>query len=387
MNLSRNKNMTKKIVVFPNDSLKDYFEKGEIKYGYFNPNDFFDEVHVISLFDNEIEEEKVSKLAGKGELVIHKVGKANLTNYHSFEEKIGKIMSEINPQVIRAFNPLIQGWLATKIAKKRGIPIIISVHTNYDQQRTLLKKERKYLKFIKFLYTSKKIESFCLKNADAVICVYEFIVPYVKKMGGKNIQVIYNKVNLQNFSPEVLPKFKNKVPTIISVGRLIDQKNHMYVLQAIKDMDVKLFIIGDGPNLQKLTNFIKNEKISKKVEIIKSVTNDDLAKYYTSAEIYVQPMENLGGIPIPILEAMACGLCIVMSKHTNDYSEIIDDSVYFVDNNPNSFKIAFEKILLDDDLKNKLRAKSLETIKKISGEKMETAELEVYKKLRRDKKD
>lgn len=381
MNLSRNKIMVKKISIFPNDVLRDYFEKGEIKYGYFNPCDFFDEVHVISLFDNEIEIEKVSKLAGSRKLFIHKVGKANLANYHSFEEKIENIISEINPLIIRAFNPLVQGWLATKTGKKLDIPVVISVHTNYYQQRELLKKERKYLKFIKFLYTSKKIESYCLKNADAIICVYEFIVPYVEKMCGKNIQVVYNKVNLQNFCPEKPPKFKNEVPTIISVGRLIDQKNHMYLLQAIKDMDVKLLIIGDGPNLQKLTDFIKNEGISEKVEIIKSVANEDLAEYYTSADIYAQPMENLGGIPIPVLEAMACGLPIVMSKHTDDYSEIIDDSIYFVDNKANNFRMAFEKILTNDVLKSELRAKSLNIINKISGEKMENAELQVYKKL------
>jgi len=373
--------MAKKIFVFPNDALRDYFKKGEIKYGHFNPCGFFDEVHVVSLFDDEIEVEKVSKLAGRGKLFIHKVGKANLANYHSFEEKIENIISEINPLIIRAFNPLVQGWLATKIAKKKKIPVVVSVHTNYNQQRELLKKEKKYFKFIKLAYTSKKIENYCLKNADAIICAYEFIVPYVEKMGGKNIQVIYNKVSLQNFSPEKTPVFKNKVPTIISVGRLIDQKNHMYLLQAIKQMDAKLLIIGDGPNLQKLIDFIKNEGISDKVEIINSIPNENLAGYYTSTDIYAQPMENLGGIPIPVLEAMACGLPIVMSKHSDDNSEIIDDSVYFVDNTVNSFRVAFEKILSNDDLRSELRAKSLETIEKINGEKMENAELQVYKKL------
>ncbi len=370
-----------KLCVFPNDALKDYFKKGEIKYGYFNPCDFFDEVHVISLFDNETKVENVSKLAGKGKLFIHKVGKANLANYHSFEEKIERIISEINPSIIRSFNPLVQGWLATKVGKKLNIPVVISVHTNYNQQRELLKKEKRYFKFIKLSYTSKKIESYCLKNADIIICVYEFIVPYVEKMGGNNIQVIYNKVNLQNFSQEKSPKFKNNVPTIISVGRLIDQKNHMYLLQAIKQMNAKLLIIGDGPNLQKLTDFIKNEGISEKVEIIKSVANEDLAGYYTSADIYAQPMENLGGIPIPVLEAMACSLPIVMSKHVDDHSEIIDDSVYFVDNKSDSFKTAFEKILTDSKLKSELSKKSLETIEEISGDKMENAELQVYKKL------
>ncbi len=376
-----------KLCVFPNDPIMAYFKKGEIKDRYFNPKNLFDIVHIISLFDDEIESKKVKELAGNGELIIHKLGKANLSNYKTFEKKVIELLNEIKPDIIRAYNPLIQGWLALKASQKLKIPLVVSLHTNYEQQKEELKKHRKYVQYLKLAFTSRKIEKVVISNADTVICVYEFIVPYAQKMGGKNIQVIYNKVDLQKFSPDVPPKFKNKVPTIISVGRLIDQKNHMYVLQAIKDMDVKLLIIGDGPNLQKLTNFIKNEKITDKVEIINSVTNEDLAGYYTSAEIYVQPMENLGGIPIPVLEAMACGLCIVMSRHSNDYSEIIDDSVYFVDNNPNNFKMAFEKILLDDDLRNKLKIKSLETIKKISGKKMEAAELEVYKKLRIDKED
>ena len=46
-----------------------------------------------------------------------------------------------------------------------------------------------------------------MKNADAVICVYDFIIPYAKKMGSKNISVIYNKVDLNKFSPECSKEF------------------------------------------------------------------------------------------------------------------------------------------------------------------------------------
>ena len=373
--------MKKNICVLPNDSLYDYFKKGEIKYGYFNPCNFFDEVHVISLFDNEIQEEKVANLAGEGKLIIHSLGKANLSNYHTFEKKIEKVVSEIDPLIIRAYNPLIQGWLGTKIGNKLKKPVVISVHTNYNQQRELLKKEKKYFKFLKFLYTSKKIESYCFKNANLIICAYRFIVPYVQKMGGRNIHVIYNKVNLQNFSPEKTCAFENKVPTVISVGRLIDQKNHMYLLEAIQNMNAKLLIIGDGPNLKKYMDFIKKTGISDKVEIIKSIPNEDLASYYVSADIYAQPMENLDGIPIPVLEAMACGLPVVMSKHSNDYQEIIDEAVVFTENNSSSFLNAFNKILSNSEYKDQLKKKSLDVIRKISGEKLEKEEMILYKKL------
>ena len=71
--------MNKKLVVFPNDSLLDYFNKGEIKERYFNPLNWFDEIHIISLFHEEIEAKKVQKLAGNAVLKIHNFGKVNLS--------------------------------------------------------------------------------------------------------------------------------------------------------------------------------------------------------------------------------------------------------------------------------------------------------------------
>jgi len=370
-----------KICVFPNDSLLAYYEKGEIKERYFNPKNFFDEVHVISLFDDGIDAERVRSLGGTAKLKIHRLGKANLSNYKSFEERVTTLIHEIKPSVIRSFNPLVQGWLATKAAKKLGIPIVISLHTNHSQQRELAKKESRYFQYFKLLLASKKFESFVLKNADVVICVYEFIVPYAKKMGAKNIHVIYNRVDLEKFSPKCKKEILFEKPTILSVGRLIEQKDHRYLIQAIKDLDVKLLIIGDGPNYETLSSLAKSLGVSDKMQFIKNIPHEKLNEYYSSCDIYAQPMKFLGGIPIPVLEAMASGLPIVMSKHDEGYSEIIDDAVVFVENNADSFRNAFNKILSDSNYKEVLRKKSLESIKQISGEIMEEKEMKIYLKL------
>ena len=370
-----------RLCVFPNDSLKSYFEKGELKQAYFNPKNYFQEIHVISLFDDEIEEEKVQNLAGEALLKIHKVGKVNLSNYKSYENKVISLVSDIKPTIIRTFNPRVQGWLAAKTSKKLKIPFVVSLHTNYEQQRNLAKQNRSFFRFLKLSYASRKLEKFTLANANAVVCVYEFIVPYAKKMGANNIQVIYNKVDLDKFSIKSSKKFVSDKPIIISVGRLIDQKNHRYLVKAIKNIDAKLLIIGDGSNFESLNQLIESLDITDKVKIIKRVPNDELNEYYVSCNIYAQVMENLGGIPIPVLEAMACGLPVVMSKHSDDYSEIIDDAVVFVDNDPASFTNAFNRILSDSEYKEKLRKKSLDIIKKISGDKMEEKELELYQKI------
>ena len=148
----------------------------------------------------------------------------------------------------------------------------------------------------------------------------------------------------------------------------------------MKELDVKLKIIGDGPNYKKLNEYIQNEGLVEKVEIIKKVKNSDLNEYYNESNIYAQPLENLDGIPIPVLEAMACGLPIVMSKHSDKYSEIIDNAVVFVKNDVQSFQDAFIKILSDENLQSDLATKSLDIIKRISGEKMEEEEIGIYKK-------
>jgi len=370
-----------KLCIFPNDSLKSYYEKGELKEAYFNPGNYFQEIHIISLFDEEIKEEKVQELAGKAILKIHKIGKVNLSNYRSFEKKIVSIISYINPELIRAFNPRVQGWLATKAAKKLNLPIVISLHTNYDEQREFLKHNWKFFHYLKLKYASIKLEKFSLENADSVICVYNFIVPYAKKMGAKNIHVIYNKINTQKFSELAGKKFSSTKPTILSVGRLIDQKNHQYLIKSMKDLDANLLIIGDGPNFESLRKLIKKLDLTQKIELIKRVPNEELPQYYVSCDVYAQPMENLGGIPIPVLEAMACGLPIVMSKHSCDYSEIIDDAVLFVENSPNSFSNAFNQILTNSEYSEKLKRKSLSVINKITGAKMEEKELTLYKTL------
>lgn len=377
----------KKICVFPNDSLKAYFIKGEIKDRYFNPENYFDEVHVISLFDDEIDEESIKELAGEAIIIIHKIGKVNLSNYKKFYDKIFDVVNEINPLLIRAYNPLIQGWLATKIAKKLGIPVVASIHTNYNEQRWLLKKQKKILSFFKLQFTAKKIEKYVLKEANAVICVYQHIVPYVKKMGANNIHVIYNRVNLEHFSPQIEQKIIDEKPIIISVGRLIDQKNQMYLLEAIKNVDAKLLLIGDGPNFNILNEFIQKNNIKDKVNIIKSVPNKELGGYYTSCVIYAQVLENLGGIPIPVLEAMACGIPVIISNHDTSYSEIIDDAVIFSKNSGEDFNESFKKLLSNSKLREQMKKKSLEVIQRIDGEKMEKKEFELYYSLIKTRKD
>ena len=370
-----------KLCVFPNDPLQAYFEKGEIKERYFNPNNFFDEVHFISPTEKDIDPTKVNSIVGNAKISIHSIGSLNLLNFKSKLEEILEIVKKINPDIIRSYNPLMQGWLATKIGKQMSLPVIISIHNNYDKDvREFYKKNRKFGKYLKFLYLEKFVEKYVLSNATKIICAYRFLVPYAKRLGGKDVNVIYNRVDLSRFSPQIRPKFQFDKKTIIYVARLDPEKNHECLIRAIEKLDVKVLLIGNGKMFEKLSSVTEELEINDKVIFVQSVPNSQLGEYYNSADIFAAPIKQ-GGISIPMLEALACGLPLIITSRENDEHEDIDDAVMFAKNNPEDFKNAITRLVNDSKLREDLIQKGFDKIKSLDGILMEQKEEELYKSI------
>lgn len=373
--------MKKILCVFPNDPLSAYLTKGEIKPRYFNPKNIFDEIHVISLFDSEVREQDVKDVAGNAELKIHSIGKTNLFNVRSKKNIVFDLLKQIKPDIIRSYNPLLQGWLAVQAGRSLNIPTVISLMGDYDRDLRYFAKKNKDLKsYVKLLYTKKFLESFAIKNADAVIIIYEFIRKYAQKMGAKNISVIYNRIDLSQFSPHIKTEPKSK-PIIICVGRLMKEKNQECLIRAVKDLDVILLLIGDGVQYNELIKLTKELGIEGKVRFERAVPHQEIHKFYASADIFALPIK-YGGFAIPVLEAAASGLPVIVPKQEFDANpELISEFAMMVNNDPDSFREAITKILSDKETYQKMVKNGLETVRKISGDMMEEKEKEIYLRL------
>jgi glycosyltransferase involved in cell wall biosynthesis len=371
-----------KICVFPNDPLKTYYEKGEIKERYFNPKNIFDEVHIISLFNEEIDEEKVKTVAGNASFKIHTVGKVTLINKNQKKKEIIQLIKKINPDVIRSFNPLLQGWIATKVKQELKIPLVISLHGDYDRDlRYQTKKNHNYKKYFKLQLTKLILEKYSLSNADEVIIIYNFIRNYAKKMGAKKINLIYNKVDLSQFSPKIKSDNKESIPVIICVGRLIKEKNQECLINAIKDLDVKLILIGNGTEYNYLKKLVKSLDIENKVQFETSIQHENIASYYNKSDIFALPIK-YGGFAIPALEAAASGIPVILPKQEFDPNpDLIKDFALLVDNNPESFKTAIQKVLSEKYFRDNLINNGLNVTKEISSDIIEEKEKKLYLKL------
>ena len=369
-----------KLCIFPNDPIIAYFEKGEIKERYYNPENLFDEVHIVSFIEKDVDVSKVKTLVGDSILKIHSVGKINLKNKNKHIKKIIELVKTINPDVIRAYNPLVEGWFAAKCAKELNIPFFLSLHTQFDYNRKLIKKNN-LKKFLGLKYTEKFIEPFVLKTANKITIVFKIIEPYVLKYVNKKPEILHNKIDFEKYtnanSIESLPK-----PLIISVGRLIPEKNHECIIKAMKNIDAHCLIIGDGNLFSRLSDLIKNLQIENKVTIKKSVPNIEIQNYYKSADIFALAYDpEQEALPIPVIEAMASGLPVIIPNLKHGYSEDMDDVVIFSERNPSSFSEKIQKLLDNVDLQKKYAQLSQNKARMFDNKKIERREREIYQEL------
>jgi len=375
-----------KLCVFPNDPILSYYEKGEIKERYFNPNNFFDEIDVISFTKKEINESKVKEIAGTAELKIHCVGKINLKNKVKYIETITNLVKTINPNVIRAYNPRLEGWFAAKCSKTLGIPLFVSLHTQYDRQRNLMKKHN-LKKFLALKYSEKFLEPFVLKNADKISIVYKIIEPYVLKHKVPTPELLYNGIDIERFTNSIPLKSLPK-PLIISVGNLIKEKNHQCIIEAMKELDAHCIIIGNGNMYDQLMDLIKTENLENKITIIKSVPHKEIQNYYKSAKIFALAYDpELEGLPMPVVEAMASGLPVVIPFPKKNMSDGLEEIAVFSQRNPISFSKNIKNLLEDPALYQKISKKSLMKAKEFDNRIIEKRESEIYSKLIVDKKE
>ena len=101
------------------------------------------------------------------------------------------------------------------------------------------------------------------------------------------------------------------------VGRLAEVKGVTYLIEAMKQVDAMLVIVGDGPLREQLEEQAK--LLGDKVQFLGAKTHDQLAEIYASADVFAAPSVRakdggVEGFGLVFLEAMASGLPIVASR-------------------------------------------------------------------------
>jgi phosphatidylinositol alpha-mannosyltransferase len=145
--------------------------------------------------------------------------------------------------------------------------------------------------------------------------------------------VIPNGVDLEHFSPDVLPidEFCDGKVNILFVGRLEKRKGLNYLLEAYQQAkrevpDSRLIVVGPGTRLRnKYEKHIMRKGI-KDVVFVGHVGYDELPRYYKTADIFCAPATSGESFGIVLLEAMAIGKPIVASNIAG-YATVVNHGV------------------------------------------------------------
>ncbi len=152
----------------------------------------------------------------------------------------------------------------------------------------------------------------------------------------------------------------------ISVAQLIKRKNHMVLIQAVAKLNnphFHLFICGDG--IQEAELKAKTKELGVEHQIHFLGFRKDVYKISSAADLFLFASLQ-EGLPVAIMEAMACGLPIVASKVRGNY-DLIDQGKggYLVNPmNVDGFVKAIHKITENKERLERMKRYNLEKVQK-----------------------
>ena len=165
--------------------------------------------------------------------------------------------------------------------------------------------------------------------ADTIIVNSIEFKQEMKKKFSINATHIYNPLNKNEIIKLSKKKVKNFFPKktlkIISVGRLVDQKNQLTILKAINIIKnlypVRVVLIGRGIDLYKIKNYIKSKKLSK---IVKIFYTSNPFPYIKQADLFILSSK-YEGLPNVLLESIVLKKMIISSACPTGPKEILLD--------------------------------------------------------------
>lgn len=221
------------------------------------------------------------------------------------------------------------------------------------------------------------------KNADALVAnskgLRRLALAFYDK---KEIKIIPNGVDTSFFVPE--SGKCSDVIEVLFVSRLIERKGLQYILPDWHKVSEKsgrrvhLTIVGDGPYKETLQKIAEDHNLETQVYFAGQKDKSEIVKYYQKADVFILPSKK-EGMPNVVLEAMACGLPVVMTPCQGS-EELIDQNGSIVE--IGDFVEQVAEICRDDLLRERQGKKSLErAVNEFSWKKTAGAYLEILEQI------
>ncbi len=298
---------------------------------------------------------------------------------------------KFKPDVIHLHTPFGVGWEAVLSGKIFGIPIVGTHHTFFDH----------YLKYVFLDFEKiKKFTWHCTmafyNRADLIVSPSKALLEGLKIGKLKSpAEVVPNFIDTEFFCPakndtekkRLKEKLKIREILLVYMGRVGYEKSIDQVIRAMavaskKYPDIKLMIVGDGPDKKNLEELAEKLGIKNKTTFYGFARGKELLEILQAGDIFITASKS-ENMPLSVMEAMAAGLPVI-GVDSLGVPEIVKNEKNGFIVAPDMFEEMAKKIVElaeNDKLRNKFSLASRELALEYSEEKIIGLLEETYKKL------
>jgi len=293
------------------------------------------------------------------------------------------------------------GTFARVIGKQFNIPVVHTYHTMYEDYVHYITKgyfngpSKKIVEYLTKFYCDKTIQELIVPTRKTYDLFKE------KYKYDRNVHIVPTGIEIERFYKENLDKekvnnIKNKLEinkdekVILFLGRIGAEKNVEFLINNHKEIlkkykNTKLLIIGDGPDLEKYKELVKELKIQNKVIFTGKVPWDEVPLYYACADIFATAShtETQG---LTVIEAMASSLPVVALNDDAFRSVIVEGLNGYLFNTNDEYIDIIDKLLSSENKMNKLGKQARINSETYSSKYFAERVLDVYKLTLKNKK-
>ena len=212
------------------------------------------------------------------------------------DQNFKKILKGSQLDIVHIHSPFGIGKMGVRYAKKHNIPVIATLHTQFEQDFYRATHSKSITKSL--LKTIMKVFNDC----DECYAVNKRVAEIFYGYGAKRMpSVLFNSTDMTPVEDgEAADKLVNETyslkadqPVFLFVGRITALKNIYLIVDALaqlKDTDFKMFFVGSGQDEAELKHRIEKNDLTDKIVMIGRITDRALLKsLYHRANLFLFP--------------------------------------------------------------------------------------------------
>jgi glycosyltransferase involved in cell wall biosynthesis len=283
-----------------------------------------------------------------------------------------KVLKEIKPDLIISYCWGTSDWVIANSFKQIA-PHIHNEEGFFDESPD------------KQLYRRWVIRSIFFRKVNCLLVPSLFLKNLAMKswrIPENTIEYIPNGISIHNTNEK--PNKAAYKCILVIVAAIHPIKNHLRLLKTFQKLvalhKIKLWVVGDGPDRDKIDKFIMNNNLTDHVELFGFRNHPEV--FLNQAHIFCLTSDS-EQMPMTVLEAMAAGLP-VMATDVGDIKYMVsEDNKEFIvaPNNEGLFMLQLEKLIINSEICGRIGKKNREKCAAhFSIEKMLMAHDTLYRK-------